>query len=352
MVKYERVADILRQRLAHGDYALRLFPAERDVASELGVSYLTARKAVLQLISEGLLKRTDRGRAVPVTSSGAEVPTVALLASGYPSRVYHRFHRLLEAAAERQGVVIHSLRFFHWNDQAVTDALTRSSGTLLIQPSEQLPPAVLAALREAPSRVVMAGIDLSHHGLHGIDHLPATGVRLALDHLVAQGHRRIVVLNLQPHDHAIQARLAEATAWARGHAGQTRVTVVDEPVPAGTELLASAREVTRALLGATDGGTRPSAVLGITLPAAMGALRAGADRGLAPGRDLAAIALDSEDYAMFLVPSITTVDGSGLDTALANALRWMTGGVWEGPAQMHCQLELNERESTTLWHPP
>ena len=349
MVKYERVADILRQRLAHGDYALRLFPAERDVASELGVSYLTARKAVLQLISEGLLKRTDRGRAVPAANGGNEAPTVALLASGYPSRVYHRFHRLLEAAAERQGVVIHSLRFFHWNDQAVTDALTRSAGTLLIQPSEQLPAAVLAALREAPSRVVMAGIDLSHHGLHGIDHLPATGVRLALDHLVAQGHRRIVVLNLQPHDHAIQARLAEATAWARGHDERALVTVVDEPVPAGTELLASAREVAKRLLDTGD--SRPSAVLGITLPAAMGALRAAADLGLAPGRDVAAIALDSEDYAMFLVPSVTTVDGSGLDTAVANALRWMTGGVWEGPAQMHCRLELNERESTALWRP-
>ena len=58
---YVQVADELRSRIDSGQYPGRV-PSSYDLADELGVSHLTVRRALEQLISEGLLvARQGRG---------------------------------------------------------------------------------------------------------------------------------------------------------------------------------------------------------------------------------------------------------------------------------------------------
>jgi GntR family transcriptional regulator len=58
---YVQVADELRSRINSGRYPGRL-PSSHDLADELSVSHLTVRRALEQLISEGLLvARQGRG---------------------------------------------------------------------------------------------------------------------------------------------------------------------------------------------------------------------------------------------------------------------------------------------------
>lgn len=340
MVKYERLAEILRQRLAAGDYALRPFPAERDLAAELGASYLTARKAVLQLLAEGLLVRCGRGRAVPAGGCGSARPTLALLAHGWPTRGLLRLERAFAAAAAAVGLPCRSQRFFHWDDPVLVETLSRSAGTLLLPPAEDPTPGAAALLHESRTRVVVVGPDFGPLGLHGIDHLPPAGVRLGLDHLVALGHRRLLVANVQPHCHDMRARLAEVQAWVRAHPG-LEVAVADRPVVSGTDTVPAARALARALLA---GPGRASAALGLTLPMAMGLLRGAADLGI---HGLAVVAIDGEDLADELVPALSAVEIGGLEEALAMAAGWMAGGAWSGPARLRCPPRLAVRETSS-----
>src|SRR5476649_2533589 len=62
MSKYAIIADLLRTRIAQGDYALNTIPAERQLAAETGVSYMTARRAVKELLSDGWIVRAPNGR--------------------------------------------------------------------------------------------------------------------------------------------------------------------------------------------------------------------------------------------------------------------------------------------------
>ncbi len=58
---YVQVADELRSRIDSGQYADRV-PSSYELADELDVSHLTVRRALEQLISEGLLvARQGRG---------------------------------------------------------------------------------------------------------------------------------------------------------------------------------------------------------------------------------------------------------------------------------------------------
>jgi DNA-binding transcriptional regulator YhcF (GntR family) len=41
---YRKVAKTIRNRILHGDYALKPIPSERHLALELGVNYMTVRR--------------------------------------------------------------------------------------------------------------------------------------------------------------------------------------------------------------------------------------------------------------------------------------------------------------------
>lgn len=345
MTKSGAIVAALRNRLAQGDYDLRPFPAERDLAAEFAVSYMTARKVVAQLIAEGLLARAGRGRAAPAPGGQAGRPLIALLAFGWPVRPFLHLQRALAGAAQARGLACSHQRFTHWDDPTVNHVLARSLGVLILPPADDLPESAVERIVRAPARTVVVGADLSARGIRGIDHLPAAGVRLLLDHLAARGHRRLAVLNVQPHDHAIRARLAEVQVWARSH---MPVEVVDRPVASGEDALEPARDAAAAILDRAD---RATGCIGTTLFAAQGLLRAGADRGLAVGPDFAVAAMDGESMAGLLVPAITSVDSSGMAEAAAAAVDWMAGlASWDAPLFRRCQGVLVERESTAARH--
>lgn len=58
---FTSVIEVIEQRIARGDYLLKNIPGERKLAQEVGVSYMTARKAVLHLIERQVLTRRPNG---------------------------------------------------------------------------------------------------------------------------------------------------------------------------------------------------------------------------------------------------------------------------------------------------
>lgn len=209
--------------------------------------------------------------------------------------------------------------------------------------AEELPPSLLASLGEGPARVLVSGNNLGSHGLRTLDLLPAQAVRMALDHLAAAGHRRLLVFNVQPRDAIIGTRIDEAQVWARSHPEVT-VTIAGEAVASGEKTLPAARIQARQLLHEQH----PTAVLALTLPAAQGMIRVAVDSGLPPGRAFAVATIDGEGIAEELVPSITSVDLDPVDLShlLAEAVTWMRGADWPGTKAHACQPVLHVREST------
>lgn len=65
---YVRLADHIEARIRAGELSLgRRLPAERDMAEEYGVAYLTVRRAAKELRERGLI-RTVVGRGTYVVS--------------------------------------------------------------------------------------------------------------------------------------------------------------------------------------------------------------------------------------------------------------------------------------------
>src|ERR1700752_5488981 len=85
--KYTEVMSVIKRRIREGDYLLDSIPGERKIAEETGVSYMTARRAVQELLDAEVLIRGDSGAldVHPTYTRRAKPAEVVLLCPAYPS---------------------------------------------------------------------------------------------------------------------------------------------------------------------------------------------------------------------------------------------------------------------------
>ncbi|HWI48818.1 MAG TPA: GntR family transcriptional regulator [Rummeliibacillus sp.] len=71
---YVQIEEILKEKISHGEYAVGLsIPSERELSETFGVSRMTVRQSITQLVNSGLLYR-EKGRGTFVASPKFEQP--------------------------------------------------------------------------------------------------------------------------------------------------------------------------------------------------------------------------------------------------------------------------------------
>jgi len=152
--------------------------------------------------------------------------------------------------------------------------------------------------------VVVDSSTLPGHGSIEVD--DGGGARSAAEHLIALGHRDILVIGVEPPAATSDPGgvMARRLAGYRAAFTLIGVTVADEQVVVGP---ASIEGGMTALDRALDAGARPTAVLAMSDAMAIGAMRALRDRGLAIPDDVSVVGFDDIDLARHVDPALTTV---------------------------------------------
>ncbi len=194
---------------------------------------------------------------------------------------------------------------------------------------------------------VTFGRSTSGQGYSWID-LDFEGVAdTAVDRLVAAGHRRIALT-------APTGELNFGTVFtdAYRHALARHGLPYDPRLVFATRLdEAAGYELVDDLLGLDD---RPTAIILVYEIAAIGIYRRLAERGLAPGKDLAIIGLRDEPAIRFLVPALTTFSisvhdiGVALGTALVDQIPQNAGHSAQRVTQLRCALSLRPGDSDSF----
>ncbi len=328
--KAAEVISILERRIHGGDYLVAPLPAGRALAAELGVSYVTARKALQVMLERGLLERSPTGRLMLAGKGGsARIAQIAFLAPAFPSLDVMRWRLAIDRIISAAHCAVKSHFFDHWDDPVVLDVIERGDGAFLYPSSEQLTRTLERRIREHANRVVVVDQDWSEYGLPSLCLSPPRFVQALLDHLAANGHKRIACLNTHPHDHAIDARITQYRLWIAAHGMDEEL--IDEPVRPGEDAAPRAREVMARVL--RDGLLGASALFTTTGSNAVGAMRALHAAGIAPGRDLAVCTLNDDGLGDMLIPSLTAQAAVDPTPYLAIALDWILHPErpWQGP---------------------
>ena len=283
-------------------------PTIKDVAERAGVSIATVSRA---LNDKGDVSGSTRERVREVARSVGYSPDPAARSlAGQKTRL------VAIIVGDNAGHRDLSLIFFGRVLTAISRRLSESGyDPLLLPPGDigfdhGVDAAILIGV-DADDRLVgelvargvpLVGVDVrcasDHSAYVGSNH--ADGVRLALGHLHALGHRRIAHLAGATNTSAGAERL-EAF---RGEASTLGLDIPEELIRRADFSSASGYRETCALLALDE---RPTAIVAASDLMALAALQAIRDGGLQPGHDIAVVGFDDLEAAALAYPPLTTI---------------------------------------------
>src|SRR4051794_9889147 len=330
--KYNEVMAVIKQRIREGDYFVDSIPGERRLAEETGVSYMTARRAVLELLEQKVLIRQASGAldVHPDYSKRVNPAEVFLLYPAYPSSYLTQLRVLVAEAAARRGLALRPAQFVHWDEQALVDVVAQAKGTIVIPYGPVVPARLLKHFTE--NKVVILDGDFTSSGVPSIRLFSDSCIERVLEHLWALGHRRVDCINTQNHNTEIDRRIDIWERWLKRR--NCRVELHDDPAPVFTDPTIVAHRLMSRLLD--DAAAPASSYIATTCPAAIGAMRACYERDVNVGADVSICAVNLEPPAEFFCPSITGLNTPDLSDELGKCFEWFTSDKqWRAP----CLLE-------------
>lgn len=292
----QRILGIIRSgRLAPGE---RL-PGEPEIADTLGVSRMTANKAILALVSDGWLEREKgRGTWVSRKSNQARIGKVGVvIAESWEAAVdnyyFGSLYFGLQNEANRLGIHLASYRI-----DEVLGTGTDSDGLVLINP-----PANVLPMIAAQETCVVLGASWTGSGLSCIDSDNVAGAGYAIRHLYQLGHRRIIFVGACPGDSNTMDRLRGARLAAR----LTGIELIDsEELISPTALLVKPEtegEIGRLMRGDNP----PTAIFAAGSVLAIQVIALLKQMGLRVPEDCSVIGYDDPAFMARSYPSISTI---------------------------------------------
>ena len=289
---YAWLAGALRARIAAGEIpAGESLPTVRELGAEHGVSRETARRAVRELVAEGLVASEPRhGHRVQARANDPDrgLPIAFVLGAAEEPGLWNEFYRLLfaglQSAAARRGWSVLAVGAGRRSAREVMEQLRdcRACGMVL----DTMNPELLAAVRKMGLPAVMMDAWDPDMGLDAVVQDSFQGALLAVRYLVGRGHRRIGWLGPIAESSQSRERFGGAAAeLAASGLGPEARLMADTPH-------SGSRAAARKLLA---GRSRPTGVLGLWHDAASELVGAARELGLKPGRDLEVVGWSAEE---------------------------------------------------------
>jgi DNA-binding LacI/PurR family transcriptional regulator len=342
--KYNEVMSVIKRRIREGDYFVDSIPGERRLAEETGVSYMTARRAVQQLLEEEVLIRLPSGslKVHPDYTERVNPAEIVLLYPAYPSSYLTQLRVLVAEAAARRGLSLRPGQFVHWDEQALVDVVAQAKGTLVIPYGPVIPAIPLKHFND--NRVVILDGDFTSDGLPSIRLFSDVCIERVLDHLWKLGHRRVDCINTQNRNPEIDRRIGIWERWLSRRSCQGELR--DDPAPVFSDPTILAYRLMSRLIDGRQ--SKATAFITTTCPAAIGAIRACYERDIKVGTDLSICAVNLEPPAEFYCPSITGLNTPELSEVLGKCFEWFASSKpWSGPKLLEPRdSNLFEGEST------
>jgi LacI family transcriptional regulator len=285
----------------------------RDIADLAGVSIATVsrvlndrpdvapetRENVLQVVREHGFSTNRGARGLSSGRTGMIGLTLPLVADAY-------FGPMLSGAAEAlyerdMRIVLAPTLHEHDREVSLLERLMRGTtdGAILMLPEESIEELRMLQRQGFPF-VVVDPREPPPEGVACVAAMHASGAKVATEHLLALGHRRIGAIAGTPGWYATEERVLgfRAALAAAGILLDPQLVVYsDWRMPRGIE-------AAEQLLALPD---PPTAIFGFNDNVAIGALHAARKRGLSVPDDLSVVGFDDTELAVIVTPQLTSV---------------------------------------------
>ena len=302
MPKYLEIAELLRSRLARGEYPAGKLPPLRKLAADMGVSYLTARHAVKTLKEAGW-NRTRAAR-----------PLVAMVT---PLWAFTEWHRAVRNSTEALGGQVRFIAYASDTDPNISEANNENEyDVIFLSLPDREDSRLLELVSRENDRVVVMFRDMSMYGIRSLLGADPVYIERFLELLVERGHRRIDAFG---RDTDIRAgagdRYRTWRNWLERHGIEGRFHEMKHQPFVPDD--ARAADFCRRKFAAEEFG---EAVFCFNPTLASGFYRACFEHGLVPGRDISVFAFGDQEKAMLMTPALATVMNVGVEETIRDII--------------------------------
>jgi DNA-binding LacI/PurR family transcriptional regulator len=265
------------------------------------------------------------------------VLTPQALAATFSNPFFAEFSEGVAQTAERLGYALHFISPLH-GSLALAVGRATVDGVVAIGLSAKHPE--VGQIQAAGLPMVMVDSDdLPGHSSIVIE--DAAGARAAAEHLLALGHRDVLILAVEGPEGASELGQAEVGVTARRLRGYRAAfdaasvkLAPDRIVSGGASIHGGGKAFRRAWAA----GHRPTALLAMSDAMAIGAMSAARDLGVLVPRDLSIVGFDDIDVAAHVEPQLTTVHQPIREKGAQAARLLMAGIERRDPREEHRRL--------------
>lgn len=314
--KYQVVRDQIAQVILSGGWARgSQMPSEHSLAAQYGVSYMTVRRAVEELIERDLLEREGRNRTVvrhfrePKDAHG----TLNLIWAPFGNETLRALYQLCHKQAIARGYAPRLICWSSGSKRATLSAAADENPTLVGLGYDELQGALLTAMKKGASRLVLLGNSLVGEGISSVKADDAQVIRMAVARLRALGHRNIGLIS----HHAPDPNTPDPIDKIRRQSWQESLApdvtpderarwLLHAPVAIGDPLIGATYNCVRAFL--ESGHANVTALLCSADQSGLGALTACQDCGWNVPDKISILTFGNSPLLPFLRPALSLID--------------------------------------------
>ncbi len=194
------IREHIRRQIEIGNFSRgALLPSERELAEQLGASYMTIRKAIGQLVDERYLERVPRVG----TFVCSEIRTdkvqhqLGIIVPAWSSPENSDLLMYLSEEAEQNEWLPKFFFARSWEDRTIMDAWQNCDALICMapQPLNKMPEALMERFKSHEKPVVFIGIPAHHFGIDTVAGSMEMELGVILDRLSQAGHERIALVD-------------------------------------------------------------------------------------------------------------------------------------------------------------
>lgn len=319
-IKTVYLTEYITTAIQRGDYLHKLFPSERALSEETGMSMTTVRKAIAQCIESGILTRNATSRQPEIHPDylhDSFQKHVAVILPP-PTQSSAEWFRNIETVCAKKQYSLITVTYHNGEDPQIIKHLTGPYDAIFFFPPSNPSPLLLQQMKSCANRLILFFHDYTNFNIATLCDPPRSFTKQALQYLYDKGCRTVTCVHAAGSpNRMLNNQIEDWKTFLRNE------KCTGELIQCGTRPAAPhyhlARNGVRTFL--KNAPRLPDAFLCTTGLAAVGVVRALADCSLRAGLDVKILALSSNPILKDMTPSITSMEPPAKDTMIEQALQ-------------------------------